>query len=105
MKPTIIYHCAALYSSGCIEDEGKELNYKINVTGTENIAKAAAKYDAILVYISLRTMSLRVKNLLGLEWKWMSLPIHRLNTAGPSDWVKKQWKNMQVNSTQSGLPG
>ena len=104
VKPTIIYHCAAYTAVDAAEDEGKELNYKINVTGTENIAKAAAKYDAILVYIS-RTMSLRVKNLLAWNWKWMSLPIHRLNTAGPSDWVKKQWKNMQVNSTQSGLPG
>ncbi|WP_153052052.1 sugar nucleotide-binding protein, partial [Streptococcus suis] len=30
----------------------KELNYKINVTGSENVAKAAAKYGATLVYIS-----------------------------------------------------
>lgn len=34
------------------EDEGKEINYKINVTGSENVAKAAAKYGATLVYIS-----------------------------------------------------
>ena len=52
VKPTIIYHCAAYTAVDAAEDEGKELNYKINVTGTENIAKAAAKYDAILVYIS-----------------------------------------------------
>ena len=52
VKPSIIYHCAAYTAVDAAEDEGKELNYKINVTGTENIAKAAAKYDAILVYIS-----------------------------------------------------
>ena len=52
VKPTIIYHCAAYTAVDAAEDEGKELNYKINVTGTENIANAAAKYDAILVYIS-----------------------------------------------------
>ncbi|MFR2063456.1 MAG: sugar nucleotide-binding protein [Streptococcus sp.] len=34
------------------EDEGKELDYAINVTGTENVAKAAEKHGATLVYIS-----------------------------------------------------
>ncbi len=31
---------------------GKELDYAINVTGTENVAKAAEKHGATLVYIS-----------------------------------------------------
>ncbi|MFC3927383.1 dTDP-4-dehydrorhamnose reductase [Streptococcus caprae] len=52
VKPTIVYHCAAYTAVDAAEDEGKELNYAINVTGSENVAKAAAKYDAVLVYIS-----------------------------------------------------
>ncbi|MGV3354220.1 dTDP-4-dehydrorhamnose reductase [Streptococcus orisratti] len=52
VKPTLVYHCAAYTAVDAAEDEGKELNYAINVTGTENVAKAAAKYGATLVYIS-----------------------------------------------------
>lgn len=52
VKPTVVYHCAAYTAVDMAEDEGKELNYKINVTGSENVAKAAAKYDAPLVNIS-----------------------------------------------------
>ncbi|HFU4114644.1 TPA: dTDP-4-dehydrorhamnose reductase, partial [Streptococcus suis] len=52
VKPTVVYHCAAYTAVDMAEDEGKELNYKINVTGSENVAKAAAKYGATLVYIS-----------------------------------------------------
>ena len=43
VKPTLVYHCAAYTAVDAAEDEGKELNYAINVTGSENIAKAAAK--------------------------------------------------------------
>lgn len=52
VKPTLVYHCAAYTAVDAAEDEGKKLNYAINVTGTENVAKAAAKYGATLVYIS-----------------------------------------------------
>lgn len=52
VKPTLVYHCAAYTAVDAAEDEGKELNYAINVTGTENVAKVAAKHDATLVYIS-----------------------------------------------------
>lgn len=52
VKPTIVYHCAAYTAVDMAEDEGKELNYKINVIGSENVAKAAAKHGAVLVYIS-----------------------------------------------------
>lgn len=52
VKPTLVYHCAAYTAVDAAEDEGKELNYAINVTGTENVAKAAAKHGATLVYIS-----------------------------------------------------
>ncbi|AWN61338.1 dTDP-4-dehydrorhamnose reductase [Streptococcus sobrinus] len=52
VKPSLVYHCAAYTAVDAAEDEGKELDYAINVTGTENVAKAAAKYGASLVYIS-----------------------------------------------------
>ncbi|MGV3061064.1 dTDP-4-dehydrorhamnose reductase [Streptococcus hyovaginalis] len=52
VKPTLVYHCAAYTAVDAAEDEGKELDYAINVTGTENIAKAATAHQATLVYIS-----------------------------------------------------
>lgn len=52
VKPSLVYHCAAYTAVDAAEDEGKELNYAINVTGTEIIAKACEKYGATLVYIS-----------------------------------------------------
>ena len=39
VKPTLVYHCAAYTAVDAAEDEGKELDYAINVTGTENVAK------------------------------------------------------------------
>ena len=52
VKPTLVYHCAAYTAVDAAEDEGKELDYAINVTGTANVAKAAEKHGATLVYIS-----------------------------------------------------
>lgn len=52
LKPTVIYHCAAYTAVDKAEDEGKELDEKINVNGTENVAKAAKAVGAKLVYIS-----------------------------------------------------
>ncbi|MGT2934880.1 dTDP-4-dehydrorhamnose reductase [Streptococcus castoreus] len=52
VKPALVYHCAAYTAVDAAEDEGKVLNEAINVTGSENIAKACGKYGATLVYIS-----------------------------------------------------
>ncbi|MDH6364546.1 dTDP-4-dehydrorhamnose reductase [Enterococcus sp. PF1-24] len=52
IKPTLIYHCAAYTAVDKAEDEGKELDEKINVTGTRNVALAAKAVGAKLVYIS-----------------------------------------------------
>lgn len=52
LKPDIIYHCAAYTEVDKAEDEGKEINYLVNVVGTENVARAAEQVDAVLVYIS-----------------------------------------------------
>ena len=52
VKPSLVYHCAAYTAVDAAEDEGKELDYAINVTGTENVVKAAEAHGATLVYIS-----------------------------------------------------
>lgn len=52
LKPTVIYHCAAYTAVDKAEDEGKELDEKINVDGTRNVAIAAKAVGATLVYIS-----------------------------------------------------
>lgn len=52
LKPSIIYHCAAYTAVDKAEDEGKELNYLVNVEGTKNVATAAKKVAATFVYIS-----------------------------------------------------
>lgn len=44
VRPTLVYHCAAYTAVDAAEDEGKELDFAINVTGTENVAKASEKY-------------------------------------------------------------
>ncbi|EOH92732.1 dTDP-4-dehydrorhamnose reductase [Enterococcus haemoperoxidus ATCC BAA-382] len=52
LKPELIYHCAAYTAVDKAEDEGKELDEKINVDGTRNVTVAAKAVDATLVYIS-----------------------------------------------------
>jgi dTDP-4-dehydrorhamnose reductase len=53
VKPSVIYHCAAYTAVDAAEDEGKELNYKINVTGTENMLPRQQPSTMLsLVYIS-----------------------------------------------------
>lgn len=52
VKPDIVFHMAAYTAVDKAEDEGKELDYKINVEGTKNIAEAAEKVNAKLIYIS-----------------------------------------------------
>lgn len=51
IKPDIVIHTAAYTDVNKAETE-KDLAYKINVTGTENITKACKKYGAVIVYIS-----------------------------------------------------
>lgn len=51
IKPECIIHCAAYTNVNKAEDE-KELCYKVNVDGTENIAKVCRKLNAKMIYIS-----------------------------------------------------
>ena len=50
-KPDIIFHGAAYTNVDNAEAE-YEKAYAVNVTGTENIAKAAEESGAVLIYIS-----------------------------------------------------
>lgn len=51
LKPQSIIHCAAYTSVDKAEDE-QEVCYKVNVNGTENIAKAAGELGCKMMYIS-----------------------------------------------------
>lgn len=51
-QPSVVFHCAAYTAVDKAEDENKDLNWQVNVDGTANVAKAAAKYGATMVYIS-----------------------------------------------------
>ena len=52
VKPTVVFHVAAYTAVDQAEDEGKALNYKVNVEGTKHIAEAAENRGAKLIYIS-----------------------------------------------------
>lgn len=51
LKPDCIIHCAAYTAVDNAEDES-ETCYKVNICGTENIAKSCKKVNAKMVYIS-----------------------------------------------------
>lgn len=52
-KPEVVFHCAAYTAVDAAEEEpGKTQNYKVNVNGTENIAKACKLIGAKMIYIS-----------------------------------------------------
>jgi len=52
LKPEVILDAAAYTAVDKAEDEGKELNWKVNVDGTKNLAEVAAESDTKLIYIS-----------------------------------------------------
>lgn len=52
VQPEIVFHCAAYTAVDKAEDEAKELNWQVNEQGTKNVAQAAQKIGATLVYIS-----------------------------------------------------
>lgn len=53
VEPDVVVHCAAWTAVDAAEDEDKkETVWKINVTGTENIAESCKKMDCKMVYIS-----------------------------------------------------
>ena len=52
VNPTLVLHCAAYTAVDKAEDEGKDLNEKVNAIGTKTIAEAAEAHGAVMVYIS-----------------------------------------------------
>ena len=52
LQPKVIYHCAAYTAVDNAEDQYKVANWQVNETGTQNIAQAAKKVGALLVYVS-----------------------------------------------------
>lgn len=52
LQPKVIYHCAAYTDVDNAEDQYKAANWQVNETGTQNIAQAAKKVGALLVYVS-----------------------------------------------------
>lgn len=52
LNPDVIYHCAAYTAVDNAEEVAKDLNRKVNEDGTHNVAEAAKKVGAKLVYIS-----------------------------------------------------
>ncbi|MCL1948496.1 MAG: dTDP-4-dehydrorhamnose reductase [Turicibacter sp.] len=52
VKPSIIFHMAAYTAVDKAEDEGKEMDFQINVEGTKHIAEAAEEIGATVIYIS-----------------------------------------------------
>ena len=53
IKPDAVVHCAAWTAVDAAEDEeNRDKVYAINVSGTENIAKACRKLDCKMIYIS-----------------------------------------------------
>ncbi|MCB7178221.1 dTDP-4-dehydrorhamnose reductase [Lactiplantibacillus plantarum] len=52
LKPEVILDAAAYTAVDKAEDEGKDLNWKVNVDGTKNLAEVAKENDVALVYIS-----------------------------------------------------
>lgn len=52
LKPDVIYHCAAYTAVDNAEDVGKQVNWRVNEEGTRNVAQAAQRVGAKLVYIS-----------------------------------------------------
>lgn len=52
LQPKVIYHCAAYTAVDNAEGQYKAANWQVNETGTQNIAQAAKKVGALLVYVS-----------------------------------------------------
>lgn len=51
-QPDVVLHAAAYTKVDLAEDEGRAMNWQVNVTGTKNIADATKRYGAKLVAVS-----------------------------------------------------
>lgn len=51
-QPDVVLHAAAYTKVDLAEDEGRAMNWQVNITGTKNIADATKQYGAKLVAVS-----------------------------------------------------
>lgn len=51
-RPDVVLHAAAYTKVDLAEDEGRAMNWQVNVTGTKNISDATKQYGAKLVAVS-----------------------------------------------------
>ena len=51
-QPDVVLHAAAYTKVDLAEDEGRAMNWQVNVAGTKNIADATKQYGAKLVAVS-----------------------------------------------------
>lgn len=52
IQPDVVYHAAAYTKVDLAEDDGRTVNWQVNVNGTKNVADAAHHYQAKLVAVS-----------------------------------------------------
>ncbi|MBQ3852916.1 MAG: dTDP-4-dehydrorhamnose reductase [Lachnospiraceae bacterium] len=53
IKPDVVMHCAAWTAVDAAEDDDKkDIVFKVNATGTENIADACKMNDSVMLYLS-----------------------------------------------------
>ena len=86
LKPAVIYHCAAYTAVDKAEDEGKEINWRVNEEGTRNLAEVAVKVGAKLVYLSTDYVFDGTKT---GDMKLTLRPILKMSTAKLS-WLEKR---------------
>lgn len=77
-KPSVVVHCAAISDTGLCERE-PEFSWKVNVTGTENVVKAAKMMDAICLCCSSDQVYCGVE---GIELNKEESEVHPTNVYG-----------------------
>ena len=89
-KPELVYHCAAYTAVDKAEDEGRELDEKINVDGTKNVAECADKYRVERMVLISTDKAVNPTNLMGASKRACELVIQHMNK------VAKHTKYMAV---------
>ncbi len=105
VKPSLVY-CAAYTAVDAAEDEGKELDHAINVTGTENVAKASLKNTVQRWFIFQQTTFFDGENQLVKSGWWQNQIHDRVRTYKTYGWratVEKHVSNYYIIRTAWGV--